>query len=195
MTAITTLDINRILASYLFGLLGSACLFGVITIQTYIYYQKFPNDSRYVRCLVALFWIMEGVDLGISTRGAYRELVPNGVAGLLALLEQPWYMSYFGTHDVVIAFMVQTFFVTRFWTVSRNLPATISFILLVTAGLGLGLYITIRSYMFPDSATATLNAASTSVQIAWMSFNASADIILAVALAIELRSRQTGYSN
>ncbi|KAF8309519.1 hypothetical protein DL93DRAFT_2230900 [Clavulina sp. PMI_390] len=194
MTVITNFNVTRILASYLFGLWSSAFLLGVITVQTYRYYQKFYNDPRPVRWLVAMLWMMQCLELGISSRGVYRSLVPHGISGLFALLEQPWYQSYFGTHGVLVAMMVQTFFLTRFWTISRNLPVTISLVVLVTAALGLGLYIMVRSYMFPNSALETLNAESTAAVIAWLSFAAGADIILAVALALELRNLHTGYS-
>ncbi|KAF8309516.1 hypothetical protein DL93DRAFT_2085632 [Clavulina sp. PMI_390] len=148
------------------------------------------TDPRHVRGLVTLLWIMQGLEIGISARGAYQALVPK--EGLLSLIAQPWYQSYFGTHGVLVAIMVQVFFLTRYWSFSHNIPVTVGVVLLVTAALGLGLYIVIRSYTSPESSIQTLNAESNAVT-AWLTFAATADIVLAISLALDIRKRRTGY--
>ncbi|KAJ6585922.1 hypothetical protein B0H19DRAFT_982021 [Mycena capillaripes] len=47
------------LGAYEIGVLISYVLFGVTTAQTYIYYRRFPDDSRKFKALVAFVWLCE----------------------------------------------------------------------------------------------------------------------------------------
>ncbi|KAF8316107.1 hypothetical protein DL93DRAFT_2227022 [Clavulina sp. PMI_390] len=107
------INLNRSLASYVFGAWSSSFLFGVISVQTHLYYQKFPKDPPYAQLLVGLLWVMQGVEVGISSYAVYRTFASAG--GALQLLVQPWYLSYYGTHGVLVAGFVQSFFALRYW--------------------------------------------------------------------------------
>ncbi|KAF8318117.1 hypothetical protein DL93DRAFT_2225869 [Clavulina sp. PMI_390] len=190
MSGVNGLDADRVLASYLFGLWSSTFLFGVITVQTFLYYKKYPKDTFYSRGLVGLLWMMQGAEAGITSYGVYTTLMSN--AGLLQLLIQPWHLSYYGTHGVLVAVMVQAFFISRYWSVSRNIFITILLTALATCALGLGFYVTIVSYLSPQSSFQTL-AAVHGVLTAWLSFAAFVDIMIAAALAFEMKKRRTGF--
>ncbi|KAJ7851099.1 hypothetical protein B0H13DRAFT_2360378 [Mycena leptocephala] len=49
-------DVNSTLGAVEIGVLVSYVLFGVTTTQTYIYYSRFPDDSRKLKALVAFVW-------------------------------------------------------------------------------------------------------------------------------------------
>ncbi|KAJ7027473.1 hypothetical protein C8F04DRAFT_89231 [Mycena alexandri] len=50
---------DNTLGAYQIGVLVSLVLFGVMSTQTYIYYGRFPNDTRNMKIMVAFVWILE----------------------------------------------------------------------------------------------------------------------------------------
>ncbi|KAF8318119.1 hypothetical protein DL93DRAFT_2076086 [Clavulina sp. PMI_390] len=110
----------------------------------------------------------------------------------MEVLTQPWEHSYYGTHGVLAAVMVQAFFISRYWSISRNTAITALLVVIMLAALGLGLYIAIRSLMFPQSSFLTLYAVYEVLKV-WLPFAALTDITIAVALAFEMRKRRTGF--
>ncbi|KAJ7851090.1 hypothetical protein B0H13DRAFT_2360368 [Mycena leptocephala] len=59
MDPATSFNLNKTLGALQIGVLISYVLFGVITTQTYIYYSRFPDDSRKLKVLVAFVWVCE----------------------------------------------------------------------------------------------------------------------------------------
>ncbi|KAF8308671.1 hypothetical protein DL93DRAFT_2170906 [Clavulina sp. PMI_390] len=167
-------------------------LWGIITVQVMMYYQKFPRDPRATRWVVGLLWFMQAFDIGISSRGVYEILI-QGQNDLEVLAILPWYRSYFAAHTTIAGFIVQFFFLWRYWSVSKNLYITTSLSLLVATTLAFAIFSAVRSSQFPHSALATL-AGSMFASKLWLCFSATTDLMLAAALAIEMRRHHTGYS-
>ncbi|KAF8319300.1 hypothetical protein DL93DRAFT_2225243 [Clavulina sp. PMI_390] len=180
------------LASVLFGIWAAALLFGIITVQTYFYYKRFMRDPWYTRWLVGVLWILQGIEVGISSRASYGNLVVLPQDGFIALLKEPWYRSYCGTHGVVVAFAVQSFFLLRYWSVSRNLFVTIPLSLSVLLDFAFGVYCVWRSYRTPQSSIAALESQGWAFTV-WLALAAASDVILAISLAFEMRKRRTGH--
>ncbi|KAJ3512183.1 hypothetical protein NLJ89_g3670 [Agrocybe chaxingu] len=53
------LDVNGTLGALSVGVLISVFLFGIATVQAYIYYSNFPDDKVRLKVLVAVVWILE----------------------------------------------------------------------------------------------------------------------------------------
>ncbi|CAA7270107.1 unnamed protein product [Cyclocybe aegerita] len=53
------LDVNGTLGALCIGVLISVFLFGIATVQAYIYYSNFPEDKVKLKILVAVVWILE----------------------------------------------------------------------------------------------------------------------------------------
>ncbi|KAJ7472564.1 hypothetical protein FB451DRAFT_1249970 [Mycena latifolia] len=53
------LDLNANTGAYQIGVLVSYVLFGVTTTQAYLYYTRFPKDSRSLKALVVFVWSCE----------------------------------------------------------------------------------------------------------------------------------------
>ncbi|KAK7034762.1 hypothetical protein VNI00_012169 [Paramarasmius palmivorus] len=56
---IPAFDPNSTVGALEVGALAAVFLFGVVTLQVYIYYHQFPEDSWYIKTLVAFVWILE----------------------------------------------------------------------------------------------------------------------------------------
>ncbi|KAJ7788663.1 hypothetical protein B0H14DRAFT_3503961 [Mycena olivaceomarginata] len=50
------LNLNPNTGAYEIGVLLSYVLFGVTTTQAYLYYTRFPEDSRKLKALVVFVW-------------------------------------------------------------------------------------------------------------------------------------------
>ncbi|KAF7328854.1 hypothetical protein MVEN_02515000 [Mycena venus] len=59
MEPVVSLNPDTTLGAYQIGVLVSYVLFGVTTIQMYIYYTRFPEDSIKLKVLVAFVWACE----------------------------------------------------------------------------------------------------------------------------------------
>ncbi|KAF7351903.1 hypothetical protein MVEN_01152000 [Mycena venus] len=59
MDSVVPFNPNSTLGAFQIGVLVSYALFGVTTTQMYIYYSRFPDDSRKLKALVAFVWVCE----------------------------------------------------------------------------------------------------------------------------------------
>lgn len=59
------------------GVMVSIFLFGLVTVQTFSYYKKFPNDPWQMRTFVAIIWFMELAHTSLSAHSIYWITVIN----------------------------------------------------------------------------------------------------------------------
>ncbi|KAJ6572195.1 hypothetical protein B0H19DRAFT_1132904 [Mycena capillaripes] len=59
MESAVSFNVNTTIGALQIGVLVSYVLFGVTTTQTYIYYSRFPEDSRKLKALVGFVWLCE----------------------------------------------------------------------------------------------------------------------------------------
>ncbi|KAF8160166.1 hypothetical protein BJ912DRAFT_1103603 [Pholiota molesta] len=61
----------------LIGLVVASILYGMTTLQAYIYYTKYPNDVRTIKLLVLTVWILDTVSLCLVISAMYTYLVSD----------------------------------------------------------------------------------------------------------------------
>ncbi|KAF8306816.1 hypothetical protein DL93DRAFT_2101496 [Clavulina sp. PMI_390] len=140
------MDITTTLYSQLFGIIVGSILFGIITVQAMLYAERFPRDPWHIQWVVWLLWY------------CYIQFISR-------------YRSYFATHTSIAGFIVQLFFLSRYWFEYAGLfnPS-------------------VRTISL-----ATLEGELLASKL-WFCFSAVTDVMLAAALAIEMRRQHTGYS-
>ncbi|KAF8319299.1 hypothetical protein DL93DRAFT_2164517 [Clavulina sp. PMI_390] len=74
----------------------------------------------------------------------------------------------------------------------QSLPQSARYSSFVVLDFGFGLYTVVRSYLTPESSTATVQAQGWDMGV-WLAMAAAADILLAMSLAFEMRKRRTGH--
>ncbi|PIL36485.1 hypothetical protein GSI_00174 [Ganoderma sinense ZZ0214-1] len=52
-------------------------LYGITTLQTFIYFQKFPDDGRFLKYYVAAVWVLESLHTGFCVEFVYSYLIRN----------------------------------------------------------------------------------------------------------------------
>ncbi|KAJ6585353.1 hypothetical protein B0H19DRAFT_1250200 [Mycena capillaripes] len=127
MDSSVSFSANTTLGAYQIGVLVSYVLFGVMTTQTYIYYSRFPDDSRKLKILVAFVWVCElvltlclGHALYAYTISDYAHPERIGGAAPKSLSASPFVAC-------VVAVCVQGFFSLRIHGLTKNvwIPAII----------------------------------------------------------------------
>ncbi|KAG6911428.1 hypothetical protein DXG01_016525 [Tephrocybe rancida] len=64
-------DLDSTLGAYEIGVMISIFLFGLLTVQTFTYYKKFPNDAWYLRTFVGVIWVLELAHTMLTAHSLY----------------------------------------------------------------------------------------------------------------------------
>jgi hypothetical protein len=100
------------------GILISLFLFGIVTVQTSVYYDRFPKDPWHIKYLVAFVWILElGHTFLISYLIYSTTIVWYGQVEKLVKFPSLNATIIFGA---VITLTVQVFFAYRVWRIMNR---------------------------------------------------------------------------
>ncbi|KAF7299844.1 hypothetical protein HMN09_00991400 [Mycena chlorophos] len=111
-------NLNSTLGALLVGTSASSLLYGVSTMQAYIYYQHFPGDHWALKSFVAFIWITEGVHFGCMMNTLYSVLVVDDTTLLekpLGDLGEPRSTNALIFITITLAVSVHIFFTRRIW--------------------------------------------------------------------------------
>ncbi|KAL4076704.1 hypothetical protein V8B97DRAFT_1485284 [Scleroderma yunnanense] len=116
----------------LVGSFFSMLFYGISCVQTFFYYQTYPDDNKLLKNLVAIIWTIESVYTGlmISFNSSY---VINGFSGLVGLNQIIWDLLVTVETGFVVIFIVNLFFTWRVWAFSKKHWAVCLLRLLVIA--------------------------------------------------------------
>ncbi|KAJ7186957.1 hypothetical protein C8R46DRAFT_1058435 [Mycena filopes] len=110
--------LDNTLGAYQIGVLVSLVLFGVMSTQTYIYYSRFPKDTRGMKVMVAGVWLLEFAQAICIAEALYEWTITSfGVP--LFVPPKTFDVSIF--FSGVISACVQGFFSFRIYTLSRKM--------------------------------------------------------------------------
>ncbi|KIM74319.1 hypothetical protein PILCRDRAFT_828312 [Piloderma croceum F 1598] len=102
-------------AAYL-GVVLSSILFGITTLQVYIYYQHYPADKLKNRIVVPLLWIMDAFHLSMIINASYVYLVNQLPLNSGIILRMQ--LEIVATE--LIAVTVTSLYVLRIWAFARQ---------------------------------------------------------------------------
>ncbi|KAK0201665.1 hypothetical protein DFS33DRAFT_1349111 [Desarmillaria ectypa] len=173
------------------GLIAASILYGVMLIQTCIYFNR--NDSRdpvYVRSAVALLCILDTVHLILCIMTLYWHLITN-FSNVSSLDHLTWSMNVQTGFNGFIALIVECVFARRVYILSRNIFITTTIVVLSCFHFGLGIVFTLKSFR--------LGSMGEFQQLIWVTSagngsSAAADILIAASLCFYLYRSRTGYS-
>lgn len=128
-----------------------ACmLYGITTLQTFLYYQKYRNDTAFLKLFVAAVWVLETIHTVFCVQVVYAYTVQQfGEFGYFKTIN--WGVGVTVLTEVVLSTLVQAFYVRRVWIMSdksKILTAAIAFFTVCRAGFGIAS--TILSYRYPN---------------------------------------------
>ncbi|KAJ7439363.1 hypothetical protein FB451DRAFT_1377974 [Mycena latifolia] len=111
---------NTTIGAYEIGVLTSYALFGVTTIQVYVYYSRFPRDPRELKLLVAFVWSCEMAHAVCIGHTLYGMTVSDFAHPELLILV-PKSLAIAVMFSGIIGAAVQVFFAFRIYGVSKSL--------------------------------------------------------------------------
>ncbi|KAH7920433.1 hypothetical protein BV22DRAFT_802879 [Leucogyrophana mollusca] len=103
-------------AGYIGGMVTMA-LYGITTLQTYLYFVYYPNDTRWMKLLVTGIWVLDTLHVSLMCHSLYYYLVSN-YSNPSALASGVWSLFASLAINLCIAVLVQTFFSVRIFRLS-----------------------------------------------------------------------------
>ncbi|KAK0457007.1 uncharacterized protein EV420DRAFT_1644163 [Desarmillaria tabescens] len=193
----------------LVGAILSAMLFGVSNLQSLWYFKQYPNDWWFYRVAVAVIWILDTLDVAISTHALYFLLVETRIVGRFLTMDQLeiiWSCKVcivIVTLRLVVNFSstvaysswnffkvaVQVVYAVRLWKVGQHFHKIVPWlVVLITAcNAGTGIYLVHGTYEI--SGFSEVPTIRTPI-IVLFSTSTAVDFIIAIAMCYYLnRSR------
>ncbi|KAG8706910.1 hypothetical protein FRC08_000799 [Ceratobasidium sp. 394] len=138
-------------ATYI-GVVLATFFYGILTLQTYIYWVRYVHDPRFERLFVVALWVIDTLQLVFICHMQYWYVIEN-FANPVALQYNNWSFNMEVGLTAIITFMVQAFFARRAWQftsrVGNRMTATpktkvlgglIGLISLMQLGFGMGCF-------------------------------------------------------
>jgi hypothetical protein len=175
--------LDSTLGALLVGLLFATFLQGLLTVQTYNYFEDFRGDQLRIKLTVGLVWCLDTVHLVLIAQSAYHYLITNWgylPAVSLSTRELCVQLLFIG----LSTFVCQLFFLNRIWVFSgRNVYIVGSILAICVTTLGLDIFI--ATQILQNSSLSEFGAKRGEI-IAVFITGAAADILIAAFLSYSL---------
>ncbi|KAJ8081376.1 hypothetical protein PM082_007212 [Marasmius tenuissimus] len=117
------------------GTVLAMALWGVTVVQTWWYYDNYPKDNQWLKMTVAATFACDTIHQALITYAIYIYTIRNFGDTVFAV-SVDWSLYVEILFNAFTAFIVQSFFTYRIWTLRKNIPITGFVYLLVLANLG-----------------------------------------------------------
>ncbi|RPD76685.1 hypothetical protein L226DRAFT_383286 [Lentinus tigrinus ALCF2SS1-7] len=187
------IDLNATFGAIFVGFGASCVAFGVLSMQAYTYFRRYPLDVWWYKCLVAAIWVLELVDQAFIGHAVYFYVVTNW-GMLTALLDAPvWSLVLQVALGAAVGAIVKVCFGLRVWRFSKhNIPVTMLIMLGALAQLGAAFYFTIRASI--DIKSLAQVGELKTIGIIALGLGMATDVMTAASLCWFLRNLKTGFA-
>ncbi|KAF5386299.1 hypothetical protein D9757_008608 [Collybiopsis confluens] len=193
--ALESLVVNSFGAG-LIGAIITAMLYGLTTLQTYLYFTNYSKDQWNIKLLVSIVWILDSLHVALVTYCIYFYLVIN-FANPVGLGNAHWSLGTTMLLNLILAVLVQSFFTAQVFSLSQGIVKWVLICLLsvtVLAHFAFGietvvfLLVSKTFAAFQGSQTIKLDAATPFAIFAVLS-----DVLIAASLCVLLHGNRTGW--
>ncbi|KAI6123005.1 hypothetical protein EV401DRAFT_1949465 [Pisolithus croceorrhizus] len=174
---------------FLIGLTLNIFLYGVTTIQAYLYFTKYKRDRLWLRSLIVILYLAETFNCIISTYYIYDVLVTH-FGDEANLLTGSWVFTVDAALTGAISVVVQHFFAWRVFVLTKNKLMVAAIVLCSLASLAGSLSGTVS--LATNSSLSLLQSHAIEVTI-WLAGAVLADAIIAISLVWYLGSHKHLY--
>ncbi|PBK61345.1 hypothetical protein ARMSODRAFT_1025857 [Armillaria solidipes] len=166
-------------------------LFGTLSVQLYLYYLAFPNDRKFIKCLVYGIYIVEFVQTMLITHDAFA-VFGYGFGDIENLTGMHFSWLTGPIMSAVAAFVGQVFYAYRIFVLSKS---RIIPILVICVSLTSSVAAIITGvYSFQAGSIAQLQNRKTSIVVViWCGATALCDIVIAICMTYYLMRSDTGF--
>ncbi|KAJ3743396.1 hypothetical protein DFH05DRAFT_1495820 [Lentinula detonsa] len=184
------ITVDNTMGAAFIGVICAASLYGVSCVQTWFYFNRYPGDLWYIKCLVAIVWLFDSIHQALISHTVYFYVVTNfnNVSEQANLV---WSILLEVLFNGLIGFVVQSFLTMRVWKMSnQNKPLTVLIVLFVLGELTCSVAFTISSLKLVTWTDLThLKSLSMTVNV----LGAVADVMIAAGLFYFLHRSRTGF--
>ncbi|KAF8155550.1 hypothetical protein B0H34DRAFT_500080 [Crassisporium funariophilum] len=172
------------------GVLFATFFQGLLTVQTYNYFENFPTDPLKNKIIVAVVWCLDTTHLVFIAQSAYHYLVTNwGFQPALIRSTVPLNIQL--TFIGLSSFVCQLFFLNRIWVFSHKNIAVVGFLLsLCITTVVLDILVTVQIISVPF---VTEFGRRKGEIIAVFTTGAAADVLIAGFLCYYLRRDRSNF--
>ncbi|THV03626.1 hypothetical protein K435DRAFT_962341 [Dendrothele bispora CBS 962.96] len=181
-------EFDNTLGALSIGYVVASILFGIMSVQSFRYFQVFAKDPVQLKVLVAGLWILDTLQLFFIGDALYFWMVSN-YANPKSLADSTWSfnMGIFTTNSIVL--IVEMFFAYRVFTVSKNVWLALVIATLSLCYWGFELATLIRTFQ--------LVKVELFFEFQWIASTglacaAVADLLIAASLSFYLHQSRTG---
>ncbi|KAL6302840.1 hypothetical protein BKA93DRAFT_791243 [Sparassis latifolia] len=183
---------DAVLGAAFIGFSISTLCLGALSMQTYTYFRRYPQDRPFYKALVAFIWILEFVDQAVVAHAVYFYLVTNWGEPLSLLGRPVWSLLVQVTLGAAAGTVVKACFAMRVWRFSnRNIWATGLILLLTFAQMATACVFTRKGFEMSSLADASQLRFVATLSLG---IGVATDSVTAIALCIFLRKLRTGYT-
>ncbi|KAH9980031.1 hypothetical protein BGW80DRAFT_474524 [Lactifluus volemus] len=170
--------------------MGNIVIFGMLCIQVWTYYQRYPNDSSTYKVLVVTLLTLEALHQAFVGHVAWFYIVTN-IGNPLVLLHPPvWTLSFQTLLGAFVGTLVKICFGMRVWKFSKGNYFVTGFIMgMSLAQFGTAIVYTIRSLSLRLEQAYVLKPLGTVA----LSLGVATDVFTAASLSYFLHKMRTGY--
>ncbi|PAV15923.1 hypothetical protein PNOK_0878100 [Pyrrhoderma noxium] len=186
----TTVKVDNSLGALYLGVTLAMSLWGIATIQTYYYYDRYVKDALWLKLFVFLVWALDTVHQALILHAGYVYLItnyanPTFIANIVITLEVMVVISG------LVCLIVQSFLLFRVWMLSGKkiwlVSFLASFVILEFVLTTFFFYKGVRMESFIDL-----------LSLDWLlkltnSINAVTDILITATLIALLHRSRTGF--
>ncbi|KAK0223769.1 hypothetical protein IW262DRAFT_1458813 [Armillaria fumosa] len=166
-------------------------LFGVLSVQLYLYYLAFPNDRRFIKYLVYGIYVIEFVQTMLVTRDTFVNF-GYGFGDMDTLTRVKLYALTVSIMGAVVACVGQFFYAYRIFILSKSqiIPIFIICISLTNSGAS----IVAGIYGFQAGIITKLNARKIHIAVGiWCGAAALCDVLIAICMTYYLMRSTTNF--
>ncbi|KAJ6580130.1 hypothetical protein DFH09DRAFT_1360703 [Mycena vulgaris] len=175
----------------LIGALLNGWLFGILSVQVYLYYEAFPNDRLATKCLVYVLFTLDVVETILITHDAFATF-GYGFGDVSAVTQPRLAWLTIPIMGGLVAFIGQSFYAYRIYGLSKSwfIPVFIGILSLISAVAAC------TSGTFGQEVRNTASFTTPMTRVAsgvWLSASCANDIVIAGCMAYYLSTADSAF--
>ncbi|KAF8321566.1 hypothetical protein DL93DRAFT_1424869 [Clavulina sp. PMI_390] len=173
--------------------IASAILFGVLTVQCGIYFDRYKQDKKGLRTLVYTIWFLEFLHQMFSAWWTYQIGIQE-FGNMMFMMKSGWRVGAESAAMTLTALIVQLFYARRGYLLNRSLwPISLLVTILAFVAFGAGMAASIEMITLPYFGDFMYYMW---LQEIWFSSEAATDLLVALIVVYSLGAvKKSGYSS
>ncbi|KAJ7053146.1 hypothetical protein C8F01DRAFT_1260803 [Mycena amicta] len=190
----TLFPLDNILGACLIGLVLSSCIFGITTLQVYLYFTKFSRrDGAVLKSFVGALLVIDTIHLVLVTTSVYSTSVTN-FGDYTTIIHPPSTLIAQVVVGVVLGAMVQVFYAYRIWLLSeKSLYIPVLVVLCSCGELAMSIVYTKKAFEVRLIPTGN-DRQQVPYSTAGLALEVTCDVLISGGMVYNLRKHKSSFS-